>query len=180
MKKQNKTNKYFPFKSYVYGLIIAIVIILLIWYLAAWYKVKNEDRLIKSYLVNTNTVTYEIDDLKEIVQVLKESPSDYFIYISYTNNEGIYKLEKKLKKIIDAYELKDAFYYININDYLDDQNIYNELNNIFSTNKIKNAPCILYFEDNELIRVIQKNDGIFNYNDFTNLLKENGYEKMSH
>ena len=118
-------------------------------------------------------------DIDEIVQVLKESPSEYFIYISYTNDEDVYKLEKKLKKVIDSYGLKDEFYYINITDYQDDETIFTQLNDTFNTTRIKNTPCILYFKNNELAEVILDNTEIFEIDEFTNILKEYEYEKIS-
>jgi len=178
-KKKNNNNKYIPIRNYVYGALIIIAVILLTWYIISWYSVKKQEKLMTSYLITTNTLTYEIKDLNEIVQVLKESPSEYFVYISYTNDENIYRLEKKLKKIIDEYNLKDEFYYINITDNINDKDIYNRLNNSFNTTQIKKAPCILYFKNNELEQVIINENGIFNVNDLTELLKDYEYERMS-
>ena len=179
MQKKKKSNKYFPLKNYIYGALIFITIILLAWYIISWYNVKQTEKLMTSYLVTSNTVTSEIKDLNEIVQVLKESPSEYFVYISYNNNEDVYKLEKKLKKIIDNYNLKDEFYYINITDYLEDDDVYTKLNNAFNTTQIKNAPCILYFKNNQLEEVIINKVDVFDVSDFTTLLEEYEYEKIS-
>ncbi|MBE6148852.1 MAG: hypothetical protein E7167_05150 [Firmicutes bacterium] len=179
MQKKTKNSKYTPAKNYIYGLIIFLAVILLAWYFISWYKVKQTEKLMTSYLVTSNTVNYEIKDITEIVQVLKESPSEYFVYISYNNDEDVYKLEKKLKKAIDNYGLKDEFYYINITDYQDDENIYTKLNDTFNTTRIKNSPCILYFKNNELESVILNNNQVFDINEFTELLEEYEYEKLS-
>ena len=172
-----KNNKYFSLKRYLYLGIAAIAIILLIWYIISWHNVKQTEKYLNSYLIKTNTIQYEIDDISEIIQVLKESPSEYFIYISHTEDENIYKLEKKLKKIIDEYNINEAFYYININNYLDGNDIYSRLNEIFNTSKITNNPCILYYKNNEFNSIIINEKGIFDYNDFIKLLTENDYEK---
>lgn len=178
MQKKNKNNKYFSTKHYVYAALLFIAIILIIWYALSWYNVKKQERLMNSYLVTTSTVTYEIKDLSEIVQVLKESPSEYFVYISYNNDEEIYKLEKKLKKIIDEYNLKDEFYYINVTDIKDDENLYTRLNDSFNTTQIQNVPCILYFKNNQLFKVIIEKDKVFNVNDFKDVLTKNEYERI--
>ena len=81
-KKKSKESKYFSPRNYLCALLFLIAIILVIWYICSWYLVKKEEKLMNSYLVTTNTVTYEIDDISEIVPVLGESPSEYFIYIS--------------------------------------------------------------------------------------------------
>ena len=179
MKKKNKSNKYFPYKNYIYGLLIFIAIILLAWYVISWYNVKQTEKLMNSYLITSNTVTSEIKDLNEIIQVLKESPSEYFVYISYNNDEDVYRLEKNLKKIIDNYGLKDAFYYINITDYKENKDVYTKLNDSFNTTRINNAPCILFFKDNELKEVIINKTGVFNINEVTKLLNNYEYEKIS-
>ncbi|MBQ6841282.1 MAG: hypothetical protein IJO63_04115 [Bacilli bacterium] len=179
MQKKNKSDKYFTIRHYIYGALIFIAIILLIWYILSWYNVKQTEKLMNSYLVTTSTVTYEIKDLTEIVQVLKESPSEYFVYISYNNDEDVYKLEKKLKNVIDEYNLKDEFYYINITDEIEDKDIYTRLNDAFNTTQIKNAPCILYFKNNQLEKVIIEDNKVFNVDDFKDLLTEYEYEKIS-
>lgn len=172
-----KNNKYIPTKNYVYGAIILLAIVFIAWYAISWYEVKQQEKLMNSYLITTNTLSYEIKDLNEVVQVLRESPSNYFVYVSYTNNEDIYKLEKKLKKVIDNYELKDEFYYINITDIKDNKNLITKLNDTFNTTKISNVPCILYFKNNVLEQVIMDDKNIFNVNDFTKVLDDYNYEK---
>lgn len=178
-KKKKNTNNYFPIKNYIYGALIIVAIIGLVWYALSWYNVKQQEKLMTSYLISSNTLTSEIQDLNEIVQVLKESPSEYFVYISYNNDENIYRLEKKLKKIIDNYGLKDSFYYINITQEKNDKDIYTRLNDAFNTNTITNVPCILYFKNNILEQTIIDDKKVFNVNDFTEVLKDYEYEKIS-
>ena len=130
-----------------------------------------------SYLITSNTLSVEIKDLSETIQVLKESPSEYFVYISYTNDEKVYSFEKKLKKLIDNYNLKDEFYFVNVTNIKDDENFYKEINNTFNTKLINNIPCILHFKNNELKKVIYNKDLNKTYTNFENLLKENELDK---
>ena len=130
-----------------------------------------------SYLITSNTLSVEIKDLSETIQVLKESPSEYFVYISYTNDEKVYSFEKKLKKLIDNYNLKDEFYFVNVKNIKDDENFYKEINNTFNTKLINNIPCILHFKNNELKKVIYNKDLNKTYTNFENLLKENEFDK---
>ena len=174
-----KKGKYFPYKNYLYLLIGIVVLLLLGWYIASWLKVKNEEKLSTSYLVKTSTITYTIDDLKEVDSVLQESPSEYFVYISYTGNEDIYKLEKKLKKIIDDYHLEDEFYYLDITSAKDKKETLDKLNKMFNTDEITNYPCIIYFRDGNIEKVIVDKNDVFDYNKFINLLKDNAFEKAS-
>ena len=175
-KKKNKKNN-INFKKIFYFILGFLLIIFLIWYIISWKNVKQEEKLMNSYLITSNTLSVEIKDLSETVQVLKESPSEYFVYISYTNDEKIFNFEKKLKKLIDNYNLKDEFYFVNVTNIKDDENFYSEINNTFNTKLINNIPCILHFKNNELKKVIYNKDLNKTYTDFENLLKENEFDK---
>lgn len=175
-KKKNKKNN-INFKKLFYFILGFLLIIFLIWYIISWKNVKQEEKLMNSYLITSNTLSVEIKDLSETVQVLKESPSEYFVYISYTNDEKIFNFEKKLKKLIDNYNLKDEFYFVNVTNIKDDENFYSEINDTFNTKLINNIPCILHFKNNELKKVIYNKDLNKTYTNFENLLKENKFDK---
>ena len=175
-KKKSKKNN-INFKKIFYFILGFLLIIFLIWYIISWKNVKQEEKLMNSYLITSNTLSVEIKDLSETVQVLKESPSEYFVYISYTNDEKIFNFEKKLKKLIDNYNLKDEFYFVNVTNIKDDENFYSEINDTFNTKLINNIPCILHFKNNELKKVIYNKDLNKTYTEFENLLKENEFDK---
>lgn len=175
-KKKSKKDIY-SLKKVIYIALSVIIIILLIWYAYSWYKVKNAEKYYISYLLNSNTVSLEIKDLNEVVQVLKESPSEYFVLISYTGDEIAYNLEKKLKSLIDKFNLKDELYYFNVNSIKNDDDLYEKINNTFNTKLINNIPAILYFKNNELVKVIDNENISKLYIEFKNTLIENGYEE---
>lgn len=175
-KKKSKKNN-INFKKLFYFIIGFLLIIFLIWYIISWKNVKKEEKLMNSYLITSNTLSVEIKDLSETIQVLKESPSEYFVYISYTNDEKVYSFEKKLKKLIDNYNLKDEFYFVNVTNIKDDENFYSEINDTFNTKLISNIPSILHFKNNELKKVIYNKDLNKTYTNFENLLKENEFDK---
>lgn len=175
-KKKSKKNN-INFKKLFYFITGFLLIIFLIWYIISWKNVKQEEKLMNSYLITSNILSVEIKDLSETVQVLKESPSEYFVYISYTNDEKVFNFEKKLKKLIDNYNLKDEFYFVNVTNIKDDENFYSEINNTFNTKLINNIPCILHFKNNELKKVIYNKDLNKTYTNFENLLKENEFDK---
>ncbi len=175
-KKKSKKNN-INFKKIFYFILGFLLIIFLIWYIISWKNVKQEEKLMNSYLITSNTLSVEIKDLSETVQVLKESPSEYFVYISYTNDEKIFNFEKKLKKLIDNYNLKDEFYFVNVTNIKDDENFYSEINDTFNTKLINNIPSILHFKNNELKKVIYNKDLNKTYTEFENLLKENEFDK---
>lgn len=184
MKKQNdkvvsKKNKFTPFTNWIYLCIIILVIGLLCWYFATWKKVKDLEKYLNSYLVTTNTVTLEINDSDELNQIMQELPSNYFIYISYTGDADVFNLEKKLKNVIDNYGIQDSFYFVNVTNNLEDENLLQDLNDSLNTTKIDAIPCILYYNNGILTEVISNTKGMFNVKEFTSLLSKYDYEKKS-
>ena len=103
-KKKSKKNN-INFKKLFYFIIGLLLIIFLIWYIISWKNVKKEEKLMNSYLITSNTLSVEIKDLSETIQVLKESPSEYFVYISYTIDEKVYSFENYQEAIDKAFEI---------------------------------------------------------------------------
>lgn len=159
-------------KKYIIMLIIVLGIIFLFLYFYKWYEVKQDEKYLQSYLMETNTINLEMNETKEIHQVLSETANYYFIYISYTEDKNIYEFEKKLKPLIDEYDIQNNFYYLNITDIKKTNKNYKkdiakELD--VDENDISKIPSILYFKDNKLVK-----SGISTAKDFENLLeKEN-------
>jgi len=153
---KKKSTRYIPTKNYVIAFLMIAVAIFLVFYLFEWYKVKQIEKYGTSYLTKTNTVSMEIKNYEEIPIIFSEAPAEYFVFINYLNEEKTYKLERNLKKIVDDYKLSDIFYYMNVTKLKEkDINYTDKLNEAFGLkNKIKNAPTILYYRDNELVEVI--------------------------
>jgi hypothetical protein len=159
------------------AILVLILIVGLGLYYKEWKRVKNEEKYLNSYLIETKTVNLQLNSLKEYSQIKEDMPSEYFILISYTKDKNVNKLETKLKTIIDGYSLQNIFYYLNATDLLT-EDYYKELNKVFGTEDIKKAPALIYVKDYKLEKVISSNnDKLFNVNDFEKLLKDNEYEK---
>ena len=137
---------------------IVLALILVIFYGYRVNKLKETDTLSKSYLLDSGTVSLEIKNLDEVNQILAESPTEYFVLISYTGNKDTYKLENGLKRILDKYKLNDSFYYLNVKSIMDEDNYLNRLNNAFNTDKIKKVPTILYYKNGKIVDVVTRND----------------------
>ena len=156
---------------------IVLALILVIFYGYRVNKLKETDTLSKSYLLDSGTVSLEIKNLDEVNQILAESPTEYFVLISYTGNKDTYKLENGLIRILDKYKLNDSFYYLNVKNIMDEDNYLNRLNNAFNTDKIKKVPTILYYRNGKIVDVVTRNDNnIINAGDFQKLLDIYGYE----
>ena len=160
-------------------IIIGIVIVLAVvgFYFFRLQQAGNEEKLNCSYLISSGTVSLEIKNLDEVSQILLESPTEYFVLITYTGNEDTYNLEEGIKTIIDDYKLSDSFYYLNIESIMDSDNYLTRLNSAFNTDKITTVPIILYFKDGELIDTVTRDDAnIINAGDFQKLLDIYEYE----
>lgn len=162
--------KSLPIKGIGFTLLIILGIVLLGLYFYKWYQVKEDEKYLQSYLISTNTINLEMNDIKEIKTVLSESPTNYYIYIGYKKDESVYRLEKDLKPLIEEYDLQNSFYFIDVTDIKNNnknykEDIAKELN--ISKNKITNVPIILYFKDGKLA-----SDGVTNSKDFEKLLKD--------
>lgn len=163
-------NKSMSIKNIAILLCIVLGVIFIVLYCFKWHQVKEDEKYIQSYLISTNTISLEMTSLDDINSVLSETPSNYFIYISYTGDKDIYDYEKKLKPLIDEYSLQNSFYYLNITDIKKTNNNYKkdiakELN--IDSKNVSNIPVILYFKDSEL-----QSNGITTIKDFETLLKD--------
>mgnify|MGYP004559651181 CR=1 FL=1 len=171
IKEVKETKNIFTSKNFLIIIGILLLLILVIFYIYRVNKVNTSEKYNTSYLVSTGTVSLEIKNLDEVSQILKESPTEYFILITYTGNKDTYNLETGLKTIIDKYKLSDSFYYINIKDILNEDNYLTRLNNAFETDKITKVPTILYYKDGKIKSLVHRDDNnIINASDFQKLL----------
>ena len=94
-KKKKKSTRYIPTKNYVIAFLIAAAAIFLVFYIFEWYKVKQIEKYGTSYLIESNTVSMEIKNYKEIPIIFSEAPTEYFVFINCLNEKDNYKLEKE-------------------------------------------------------------------------------------
>lgn len=158
-------------KNIVIMILFILGVILLTLYFYKWYQVKQDGKYLESYLISSNTINFEMNEIEEIKTVLSETPSYYFVYIGYTKDKAVNELEKELKPLITDYDIQNNFYYLNITNIKENDNNYKEsiakeLN--ISKKKVEDIPVILYFKDGKLVQ-----DGVTNAKDFEKLLTEN-------
>lgn len=170
--------RYIPIKNYIIAAITILLVIALSLYFYRWYQVYEEEQTRECYLLKSNTISMEIQNIDDINTILSEAPRDYILYISYKKDKDILNLEKKLKDVIDDYKINDIVYYIDITRHKNDINYLNKINSYLNTN-IQKAPAIIYVKDNtiESKNIIQSNNKLITANDFESLLKKQGMEK---
>lgn len=176
-----KTNeRYVPMKNYIIAGVVVVGIILLTWYGFSWYKIIKEGKVATSYLVSERVISNELNGLDEVADVFSEVPNSYYVYISYTGSEEIYKMEEELSSLIKDYNLADVFYYFNINSFKDDEDYIEKINEAFGLkdNKISNVPTIIYFKEGKAVNIIKnESKNIMNVGDFQKMLDVNGATK---
>ena len=174
IEKKGKVRKV-PRKNYYIALFTFIGVILATFYIAKWYRVFNEEKIKQSYLVSNKVITNELKSISELEDVLSESPEEYFIYISYTNDPNVYEMEKDLKKVIKQYNLEDRIYYLNVTKIKDNQSLLiDDLNQALGLNgeKITNIPTIVYFKDHNLV------PGGIIHKDYNSLMQSSDFEQL--
>lgn len=177
---KKQINKTIPVNNYYMVIFIVAAVILVTLYTFKVFEIKNAEKYQESYLIKSEAVSLEINDLKEIKQVFVETPNTYFVYIGYTNDEDVFNLEKELKPIIDEYSLKDIFYYIDATKLKTEDNYLDKLNNSLNLKeeKLEKIPAIIYF-NNGNYEIVKNNKDMIDANDLTKLLELNNLEKIS-
>jgi len=175
MSKSKYKNKSQTLKKYIVPFCVILGFIFIVLYINKWNEVKELEKYLNSYLLSTKTISLEMNDINQINSVLSETPSYYFVYISYTKDKNVFNFEKKLKPIIDDYNLQNNFYYINVTDIK--ENNKNYLNDIalelnVSESIINKVPIILYFKDGSFI------NSATNAKDFEDLLTDQNVRSM--
>lgn len=169
--KDKSLKDFFTSKNIIIIITIFICLIIMGIFIYNIQKNKETNELTKSYLLESGAVSLEIKNLDEVNQILTEAPTEYFILITYLNDEKNNELETGLKPIIDKYKLNDSFYYLNIDNIKDEDNYLTRLNNTFNTDKIKKVPIILYYRDGKIVDTVSRyDDNTINASDFQKLL----------
>ncbi len=140
------------FKNYLYAFLILVGGIVFIFLSFKWYQLKTEEKLMKSYLITSNTIVTTISDLDEFNHIMQEAPSSYFIYLSYTGDKNVYEMEKDLKLVIDKYNINDIFYYIDVTELKEnDQNYLNKIKETLNISDLEKVPAVVYVNEGEIL-----------------------------
>ena len=157
-----------PLRNYLILIIIGIVTVSLTFYINEWVKTYNENKLSVSPLYgNVNEVN--IDELN----VALTEANKAILYVSYNNDKDIYKMEEKLLKKIQKEDLFNYVIYLNITDYMLNDEYLNILKTRFPniTDSIMKAPLFIYVENGEAKSIINSNKTLIDSGDFISLVE---------
>lgn len=156
-----------PLKNYIKALILLIMVIIIVLYARKLYVVAEENNL------NNSVLSRLVGEVKynEFDNVFLEASEDYFMYISYLNDESIHDMENILKDLIIERNLQNNFYYLNVSDIMKEEDYLNKINNKLNLkNKIISIPTILYYEDGKFVESLNTStsDKIFTKKEMNN------------
>ena len=121
-----------------------------------------------SYLLKNKIITQKLNDIEKLKDIIGNEKT--FILISKINDEDIYDLEKDLKDIINHYNLKNNFYYLDGTNFtVNDLKEINEILNL-KNKEIKKLPTIIYIDKELTDAIIREDENIINAGDFEQLL----------
>lgn len=142
-----------PKKNYIIVGLIAIIVVVLVLYMAKLYNsvnINNKTSIMGNYLFNVTT--------NELDSYLLENPN---IIIYWANSEDITNnsFEKELKKYIIKHDLQKNFVFVNTNSISEEEinNISKKYLNDELKNKnidLKTIPNILVVEEGKIIDVL--------------------------
>lgn len=143
-----------PKKNYITAGLYIIVSIILIFYIARWYGVYQEDNLNKAIIGDyLSTINYE-----EFPSYLIEN-ANVIVYIGITGDINCRTFENKFKNIVESYDLKDNIVYLNINTFSENNIDYiTQINNKYADKKVLNkVPALAVFENGKFKAILDSN-----------------------
>ena len=154
----NKEIRKVPKKNYVILAIVFIVTILLVYYLYMWYDAYRENKLNKAILDKYMLVI----NYNELDNYLIENP-DTIVYVSVLENQEVREFEKKLKSKLKNKLIEQNVLYMDITDYLDNEEIMNEMNKKYSINEV---PLLLVIDNGILKSIYNVSEKGYDIDDF--------------
>lgn len=156
-----------PTKNYIKAGLCIILSIVLIFYIAKWYTVYQDNNLNKAIISDYLTeISYD-----EFSNYLTEN-SNAVVYMGIATDKTCRSYENKLKNIVDNYGLKDSIIYLNITDFSKENSNYIDLFNDkygVDNKKTTSVPTIMVFENGKITAVIS---GDLNKNNTIKFLKK--------
>ncbi len=157
MSKDNIITRKVPKKNYVFFTLMFIITVLLLWYLSIWYKTY------KDLEFQTPVIQGYIGEIKitEFDNFLRDNQT-IMIYVGVPNNNRCREFEEKLKKVVVDHNIGDKIVYLNLKDYVNENENYGKLlDEKYGAKNLRNAgkrfdtiPMIAYFKNGELYDII--------------------------
>ncbi len=182
--EENTLNKDLVMRSILlvsYTLIIVFLVIGFVDSLTNMKEVPVEKKDPVSYIETKGGLDKSnIIDYKDASFKLSALNGNYFIYITY-NDKEVNLFEKELVSLLEEKNIKDKFYYVNIDDIKNEENLIEKVNRIFgfSDALVVKVPTIVYVNSENIVRneniITRIDDKLIDINDVKSLLDRNGF-----
>ncbi len=150
--------KVIPVKNYIIVIVIFIITVIITIYINSW---------IKTYKIS-NDISPMVDSVQEItLSDLEATMSETSVAILYIANNSNFELDNDILKRVNADELNDYFYYMNVGNVPEDESI-NALKNFFNnlSDDINSVPMLIYIKDGKAEKIIDSENRTITVNDF--------------
>lgn len=159
--------KIIPSRNYYTVLLVSVLVIVVTLYVRSFYlsykatEVNNSvffDKTINQ--INTEDFNFAISETNEAI-----------LYVSYTGNDEVYNMEKRLYKEIKRKNLTDKIIYWNVTN-LKSSEYLSTLKLTFPNidNQITSAPMLIYIKDGEAIEAMSSELKMIDYKVLDNLI----------
>ena len=160
-----------------------IIVLLIMGFIDSLSKVNapKVEKEVTSYIEKNNLFSKSnIIELEDASFKLNALNGDYFVYITYTD-EKVNAFEKELIELLNEKNIKDKFYYVNIDKIKDETNVIELVNKYLNYKDalVTKVPTIVYINKDNVLRVeniINRLDNnMMDINDVQSLLDRNGF-----
>lgn len=168
MNKKSDVKK-ISLRNYFLVIVVSILVIAIALYIRAFYINYNSE-VVKSSVfkekiseVNFNELDYTIAEA-----------GDALLYVGYTGNKDIYEMEKRLLKEIEKKSLVEKILYLDVSEYLENDEYVVKLKKEFSNikNEITSAPMFIYIENGEGVEAMSSELKMVDYKVFNNIVSK--------
>lgn len=173
-KTKKKDEKIIPKKNYYLVFGVSIIVIILSFYVRSIY-LKYDNSKIESGIfynkainqINTQDFDFALVETNEAI-----------LYVSYTNDSKINRMENRLFREIENKNLVDKIIYWNVTDLMDSKVFINMLRNKYPSVAIdiNEAPLLIYIENGEAIAAKDSSSGMINYKTLQEMVNKYGIE----
>lgn len=148
-----------PRKNYILAGIICVLTIIIASYLAFWYKSNKEYNENNSIMTGYLLEIGEDEVILNLTNYVLDNPNT-ILYMSYGNDATVKDFEKEFKNVINEYNIKASFIYIDLN-MISNKKFSSELKDTFFSEELINKgievlkqPNLFIFEDGKIIDVL--------------------------
>jgi thioredoxin-like negative regulator of GroEL len=145
-------------------LIILGITVLLVDYSLSWYKVYKENNLSTSIISKYITEVTSTDFQNYIAE-----NGDTIVYMGIPDDEECRRFEKRFKKIINKYDLRNEIVYLNVKTV-----DLNALSNQYNSESVIDAPTVVAYNNSKIEEFIDNNNSDMKDDSVIDLLRKYG------